>query len=338
MAIELITGKAGTPHISSADVGAFNAGLFGAGNYILNGCNCTINSATSINVSAGEALCEGRHWRITGAGENLTIQNGASGYKRNDIVAAHYTRNGSGVEAVTLVVIKGTPSTGAQADPAMPNTGKVLEGASDAYWPLYRVTLNGLTPQTPEMLADSNPLITVGSIGADPEAARTLLQLGALATKSTLDASDVPNLNASKITAGTLPITRGGTGATTAAGILTNLSITDKVEASGTSGNWLYLKFSSGLAILYRYGTVAPSWVAWGDLWNAKVLSANNYPFTFTGAPAINLRLEATSGFPEIAGNASKSQCPDLYWASAGSKPSNTSSVGYGVMVVGRWK
>lgn len=35
MTVELITGFAGTPHIGSDDVGAFNAGLVGPGDYAL---------------------------------------------------------------------------------------------------------------------------------------------------------------------------------------------------------------------------------------------------------------------------------------------------------------
>jgi hypothetical protein len=44
-------------------------------------------------------------------------------------------------------------------------------------------------------------------------------------TSSALLAAEIPNLDASKITTGTLPIARGGTGATTAAGARTNLGL-----------------------------------------------------------------------------------------------------------------
>lgn len=35
MTVELITGYAGTPHIGSADIGAFQAGIVGPGDYAL---------------------------------------------------------------------------------------------------------------------------------------------------------------------------------------------------------------------------------------------------------------------------------------------------------------
>lgn len=158
MAIELITGRAGTPHVDSFDVGAFNAATIGPGVYILDGATATLADANNVNISAGELLCEGRHVRITGTGENLVIENGTSAYKRHDIIAAKYLRDGDGIESTTLVVIKGTPAVGTAYDPEMPTSGKLLENASEVYWPLYRIVIDGLTPQTPVMVAEENPL------------------------------------------------------------------------------------------------------------------------------------------------------------------------------------
>lgn len=159
MAIELITGRAGTPHVDSFDVGAFNAATLGEGIYILSGAVATLADANNVNISAGELLCEGRHVRITGTGENLAIDNGTSAYKRNDIVAVKYLRDGDGIESATLVVIKGTPAVGTPADPEMPTSGKVLENASEAYWPLYRIAIYGLAPQEPERITDNESAI-----------------------------------------------------------------------------------------------------------------------------------------------------------------------------------
>lgn len=160
MAIELITGRAGTPHVDSADVGAFNAAMFGGGIYTVSGCAATLADANHVQVSAGELMCEGRHIRITGSGETLTIDNGLSGYRRIDIIAMRYTRNSSDIEECSLVVVKGAQSTSTPQDPAMPATGKLLDGASNVYWPLYRITIDGLTPQAPEKMAEDAPVIT----------------------------------------------------------------------------------------------------------------------------------------------------------------------------------
>ena len=58
---------------------------------------------------------------------------------------------------------------------------------------------------------------------SSPTSGQVLKHNGAEFVNSALAASDVPNLDAGKITSGTLPIARGGTGATSAGAALTNL-------------------------------------------------------------------------------------------------------------------
>lgn len=130
MTVELITGFAGTPHIGSDDVGAFNAGLVGPGDYALttgNQLKATMSNANTIAVQSGDAVLNGRHVHLTGT-TTATVQSGTQGQKRNDIAVLRYSKNTtSGVETCQLVVIKGTPTTGTPADPAH-NTGSILDG------------------------------------------------------------------------------------------------------------------------------------------------------------------------------------------------------------------
>lgn len=82
----------------------------------------------------------------------MTISNGSQGMKRNDIICAHYNRNPkNGNELVELVVLKGSPNATAAADPTIPS-GKILSGAVDAYMPLWRIPLDGITVGTPVRL------------------------------------------------------------------------------------------------------------------------------------------------------------------------------------------
>ena len=155
MAIELITGRAGVPHVSSADQGAFNAEVVGPGIYIMSGCECTMQDANTALLSVGEICAQGRHVRVKGA-ETIQIASGSASYKRNDIIALHYTRTEDGIEPdPQVVVIQGTPVTENPQDPQMPNSGNVLDNADDAYWPLYRIAIDGLAPQNPVMVTDS---------------------------------------------------------------------------------------------------------------------------------------------------------------------------------------
>lgn len=158
MAIELITGRGGAAHIDSADIGAYQAYTVGPEIYILHGAEATLTDPNTVHVSAGEILAQGRHVRITGAGEDLAIDNGLSAYNRIDVVAFKYERDADGIESVSMVVVKGTPVAGNPSIPNMPTVGNVLDNASTAYWPLYSVRVNGLAPQTPEAIAEGNPV------------------------------------------------------------------------------------------------------------------------------------------------------------------------------------
>lgn len=150
MTVELITGFAGTPHIGSDDVGAFNAGLVGPGDYALatgNQLKATMSNANTIAVQSGDAVLNGRHVHLTGT-TTATVQSGTQGQKRNDLAVLRYTKNTTTcVETCSLVVLKGTPTTGTPADPAH-NTGSILDGVATHDMPLYRIPLDGITVGT----------------------------------------------------------------------------------------------------------------------------------------------------------------------------------------------
>lgn len=150
MTVELITGFAGTPHIGSDDIGAFQAGIVGPGDYALttgNQLKATMSNANTIAVQSGDAVLNGRHVHLTGT-TTATVQSGTQGQKRNDLAVLRYTKNTTtGVETCSLVVLKGTPATGTPADPAH-NTGSILDGVATADMPLYRIPLDGITVGT----------------------------------------------------------------------------------------------------------------------------------------------------------------------------------------------
>lgn len=112
MTVELITGYAGTPHIGSADIGAFQAGIVGPGDYALatgNQLKATMSNANTIAVQSGDAVLNGRHVHLTGT-TTATVQSGTQGQKRNDLAVLRYTKNTTtGVETCSIVVLKGTP-------------------------------------------------------------------------------------------------------------------------------------------------------------------------------------------------------------------------------------
>lgn len=234
MTVELITGHAGSAHISAADDGWYNVGVVGSGKYVLDTGTqfaCNVQSANLVTIGIGDALFEGRHVRVS-ATENVALDNGAQGVNRNDIICIKYEYNSStSVESASIVVLKGTAVSGTPSDPTIPS-GSILEGATTAYMPLWRIPISGITVGTPEKLCGEvlSPIDEIYSKTWDasqiPNLPASKITSGTLdaARIPSLDASKIasgtfadariPNLNASKITAGTLPVARGGTGVT----------------------------------------------------------------------------------------------------------------------------
>ena len=97
MAIELVTGKAGVGHVSSADLGRLQAGICGADRYVLSTGGrfpYIIESANQISIGSGDAVDQGRHVVIpTNSSESVGIQNGNAGKVRIDLIAIQYNRD-----------------------------------------------------------------------------------------------------------------------------------------------------------------------------------------------------------------------------------------------------
>lgn len=305
MSVHLLTGRQGTDHITSADDGRKNAAMFGDGAYIIAGCECTMTNANTANVAAGAILLNGRFVVIDGNGANVSIDSGVVGQTRKDYIVARYEKNSSGIESTSVIVKKGG-SGGAAPSYAQ---GNILNGDSVAEFPLYEINLDGITVQAPVKLAEAQATsVSRGGTGSTTAAgARSSLGLGTLATKSSLAASDIPNISASKITSGTLsadripglnaskisagflPLKYGGTGGTDATTARASLGLADHVVESGTSGNWNYVKLNSGIAICAgRFTKELSCDDPFGPFYYASVnkLGGEAFPFKFRSNPA----------------------------------------------------
>ena len=147
MAFEIVDGMTGTKHISSDDLSALNIATIGKADCVLkygDDFKLTMASANSATLGTGVGMVGGkRFWNQ--AATPLTVQSGTQGQKRNDLVVARYAKTSAGVESITPVVVKGTPSTGTAADPA--TTSNDLK--------LWRIPLNGISVGTPVKLFDT---------------------------------------------------------------------------------------------------------------------------------------------------------------------------------------
>lgn len=160
MTTTLITGKGGTPHITSGDMGAMQAGIIGNGSYLLQGSDgswpaVTMQDANHALIPVLNLVVEGRYARVTEA-ETATIESGVSGQNRNDLVCLKYTRNNQNIETAAIAVLKGKPNTGTAADPTVPS-GSIHSASGTAWIPIARIPISGITPGTPVMLIKQLP-------------------------------------------------------------------------------------------------------------------------------------------------------------------------------------
>ena len=134
-------------HILAEDDAALYAGIIGGDCVLPVGSllKATVQSNNKVRVSDGAVVVGGHVGRIIkGDYEDLTIANGASGVKRNDIIAARFIAGSDGgADSYSLVVIKGTAAATA-TDPVVVK-GDLYAGDKQRDYPLWRVKIEGLS-------------------------------------------------------------------------------------------------------------------------------------------------------------------------------------------------
>ena len=187
--MEIVTGKAGVPHVSSADDGRRIAGEVGTGSYVLQTGGKLAPSlvdANTVRFATGDMIVQGRHIGVT-APEDVKVASGSQGKKRMDYICVHYSRDVGGsaptlVETVNWKVLQGTPGTTATA-PLVPS-GSILNGDSDVTVPICSVSFDGLTTGQPKLLIpELTPLADLGdsvsqAVVTAPVAGVTCVRIG----------------------------------------------------------------------------------------------------------------------------------------------------------------
>lgn len=155
MAFEIVDGMTGSKHIRSDDLAALNVATIGKADCVLkygDDFKLTMASANSATLGTGVGMVGGkRFWN--NAATSLTVQSGTQGQKRNDLIVARYAKTSEGIQSIMPVVIKGTPTTGTAADPAV--TANDLK--------LWRVPLNGINAGEPVKLFE--PVASLATLG-----------------------------------------------------------------------------------------------------------------------------------------------------------------------------
>ena len=161
MALNLVTGRTGTAHVTSDNARAFNSQVFGTGTYLIDyGAKFapTIVDNNTVRIGDGMLIHQGTQMGIDiDSYEDVIIENGSSGYNRNDLIVMRYTKNrDTQIESISLVVIKGTTSNTTPVDPTY-TTSNILDGTGlSTDVPICRVRLSSLTITSVDNLIESN--------------------------------------------------------------------------------------------------------------------------------------------------------------------------------------
>lgn len=153
--MELVTGFAGQAHVDPIDMAHINAAAFGHDAYLLdtqNKLEPTLETANKLVVDTGDLMIQGHHFTVVQS-EEIALQSGVSGQKRNALVCARYEKaEGTGVESASWIVKYGTATTGTPADPSV-TTGNILDGVDSLHdEPIFRIEYDGITPGDPILL------------------------------------------------------------------------------------------------------------------------------------------------------------------------------------------
>ncbi len=169
MAFDGVFAFQGKDHITASQLGRIVEGVAGSGRYVLptlNRMTAEMQTANTVRVGTGDLVMDGRV--VTNeAAVDLVVESGTSGYKRNDLVVCGYSKDAStGVETFEAKVVKGTPTTGAAADPEV-TEGDISAGSASASMPLWRIPIDGITPGAPVRIAPvASALSTFSSLTA----------------------------------------------------------------------------------------------------------------------------------------------------------------------------
>ena len=156
--MEIVSGRIGSPHVTSQQFRQLVEGTVGQESYILTSGENLEPELASNNILKIRSGMMSHHGNISsikiGTYDEVELTNGSQGMKRIDLVVNRYTRNAeTNVETNNWVVITGTPVA---SDPAVPayTVGNLQEGDLTDDCPVFEVHYDGLNVTEIKKLLD----------------------------------------------------------------------------------------------------------------------------------------------------------------------------------------
>lgn len=159
--MELVTGRAGRPHITAQQDRQLHQGIWGEEAYILatgNQLEPEVQSSNKILIKDGALMFQGALFSVkVGTTDEITINNGNQGMQRKDLVVIRYTYDSSqNIESAEWVVIQGEP---VESDPVTPTgtNGDIQSGDATVDCPFMIVNLDGINVTGVDIIPDIVP-------------------------------------------------------------------------------------------------------------------------------------------------------------------------------------
>lgn len=185
--MKIVTGKTGTPHVTSQQFRGIMDGIIGQNSCIItHGENLEPELVTNnkLKIKSGMMCHHGNISAVDiGTYDEVTIQNGTQGMKRIDLIVNRYSKvEGTGIEENNWVVIQGTP---AAEDPVAPayTGGNLQEGDLVDDCPVFEAHLDGINVTEIKKLLIVSPSI-------NPDLAETVYDRSAMPIADFYDVTD----------------------------------------------------------------------------------------------------------------------------------------------------
>lgn len=143
-----ITNAAKEPHITPLQDSMWHRGMAGIDSCVFNffeNFAAEVSSNNSVKIRSGIGMIQGRYFCVEPSTyDEVTIANGTQGERRKDLIVCRWTVDEEQkVQSGDWVVIQGTPTTGTPDAPPY-TTGDLDAGDLIADMPFYEVTLDGI--------------------------------------------------------------------------------------------------------------------------------------------------------------------------------------------------
>lgn len=298
--MKIVSGRTGSPHVTSQQFRQMLEGIIGQGSYIITSGENLKPELSSNNLLKIRSGMMAHHGCIScvdiGTYDEVTLTNGSQGMKRIDLIVNRYTRNAeTEVENCSWKVIQGKPVASNPAVPAY-TSGNLQNGDLVDECPAFEVHYDGINvTEVKSLLSVADGLSELSS------------NLGNVKADLTKANNNIAIINSNLI------------------------SIVER----GTKNNYNYTKYSNGDMVMwskYTWNTnLATSWYNWYFASSAAV----GFPVAFEQAPLIIVSPAKTN---ELYGLGVTEVTTTGYKLTAYSPKQGMCYVQADMLIIGKWK